>query len=55
MKVAIRRVQEEDENIFTYFTTRLGKFNQINHTNNCLHGDILNLDGFNPKKGRRNL
>ena len=43
MELIIRRAQEEDENIFTYFTTELVKFNQINHNNNCLHGDDCEL------------
>ena len=43
MKLLIRRAQEEDGNIFTYFTTELVKFNQINHNNNCLHGDDSDL------------
>ena len=43
MELIIRRAQEEDENIFTYFTTELVKFNQINHNNDCINCDDYKL------------
>jgi len=43
MAVIIRRSKEEDENIFTYFTTRLVKYNQINHNKICISDDNCDL------------
>lgn len=43
MEVIIRSAQDKDKNIFTYFTTRLVKYNQINHNKICISDDNCDL------------
>ena len=43
MAVIIRPAKEKDENIFTYFTLELVKYNQINHNKLCIFSDDCDL------------
>lgn len=43
MAVIIRRIKEEDKIHSPVFTTRLVKFNQINHNKLYIHGDDCEL------------